>query len=138
MTRLDSARVALHQALAETMAACGWAGRAEALPPRQIVPPMGWVETPTLAPGGAGQITATFPVAVVVDGTSKEQTAQLDALLAHGWQHLGAVERARVLTAGPQLLETGAGQTGAVVFSVQVTLLVRTLCGGAVTDSDNA
>lgn len=143
-TRLDDARTELHTALVATMAAAGWpAATAVPLPPALITAPMGWVDAPTLARGtesnGAGTITATFPVAVAVDGTDSRQVQQLDRLLAHGWDLLSKVPRARVLTAGPQWLETPSGQeTRGVVFSVQVTLLVRTLCSGSVTGSDEA
>lgn len=144
-TKLDEARDALHAALVATMAACGWGPeRADRLPPRQIVAPQGWVDAPTLgntaaANVPAGTIAATFPVCVSVDGANREQVAMVDRLLAHGWQQLDAVDRARVLTAGPQFLELPSGaETRAVVFSVQVTLLARTLCSGSITDSHEA
>lgn len=144
VTKLDEARAKLHAALLETMAAVGWTGRADSLPPRSLVAPFGWVDAPTLANASqagvpAGIIAATFPVAVAVDGLPREQLALLDNLLAYGWQFLDAVERAHVITAGPQFLELPSGQeTRAVVFSVQVNLQARTLCSGTLTDSNTA
>lgn len=145
-TKLDETRTALHAALVATMAACGWpAERAHPLPPRQIVPPMGWVDAPTLSQGnvgGAAAVLVTFPVAISLDGADQEQVKQLDKLMAHGWAALetklpsGHVPR--ILTAGPQFLDVGGIETRAVVFSVQVTLQVRTLCSASVTASDEA
>lgn len=151
-TRLDAARAALHPAVVETMAACGWpAERALPLPPRQITTPMGWVDAPRLqlaSLDGARTVTATFPVAFTVDGADREQVQQLDRLLAYGWAALervrvpgdrpGTEHVPRVLTAGPEFLDVGGIETRAVVFSVQLTLQVRTLCSGAVTASDQA
>lgn len=152
-TRLDDARDVLHGALVRTMAACGWpAERAHRLPPRQVVAPMGWVDAPTLSQGntsGVSTVMATFPVAVTVDGADQQQVQQLDRLLAHGYAELDQVKLpsdrpgadgpvCRVLTAGPQFLDVGGVETRAVVFSVQLTLQVRTLCSGAVTASDEA
>lgn len=144
LTKLDEARDRLHAALDEVMTALGWADRTDRLPPRQIVAPFGWVDAPTLSNAAqanvpAGSIVATFPVCVSVDGLPREQVALLDRLLAYGWQQLDAVERARVITAGPQFLELPSGaETRAVVFSVQVTLQARTLCSGTLTQSHEA
>jgi len=151
-TKLDQARVELHRALVDVMAACGWpAERAHPLPPRQIVSPTGWVDAPRLqdvSTEGARALTATFPVAVALDGADREQVQQLDKLLAHGWTALeavkvpgdrpGASHTARVLTAGPEFLDVGGIETRAVVFSVRLTLHVRTLCSGPATPSDEA
>lgn len=148
-TKLDEAREKLHAALLETMAAVGWAARADALPPRSIVSPWGWVDAPTLsnqaqAEVPAGALAATFPVVITTDGLTREQVALLDRLLAHGWDKLSAVQlgtgtRARVISAGPQFLELPSGQeTRAVVFSVQITLQARTLCSGTVTASNDS
>lgn len=143
-TKLDEIRAALFAALQETMAACGWAGRADQFPPRQIAAPWGWVDAATLAsatqPGvPAGSVVATIPVCVALDGASREQVEAVDRLLAHGFQHLDRVERVRVTTAGPQFIELPSGQeTRAVVFQVRGTLQARTLCSGSITDSNQA
>ena len=142
-TKLDEAQAALTAALRDVLAdldGADWSARVEDTPPWMPVPPMGWVDVPTVAPSGQGMVTATFPVAVAVDGSEKAQVRQLVRILARGWATFPSVKlagmAARILTAGPQFIETGAGETRGVVFSVQLDLQARTLCSGSTTASN--
>lgn len=142
-TKLDEAAALLTDALRDVLRdldGVDWSARVEAIPPWQPVTPMGWVDVPTVAPAGSGIVSATFPVVVAVDGSEKVQVRQLRTILARGWDAFPKVSvggmAARVLTAGPQFIETGAGETRGVVFSVQVDLQARTLCHGSITASN--
>lgn len=135
--RLGEARAALHDALADALADCGWPPeRAHAHAPAELDPPGGYVDVPVLGPGGSGAVVATFPVWLVVDGGDAQQRDQLDDAMAYGWQRLSGIKigsepgrytSATLLSAGPETVELGA-RTLAVVFRVQCPLALRTLC----------
>jgi len=145
-TKLDDTRDALHAALVRTLAAAGWGPeRAHRMPPRQPVAPCGWVDAFTLSQGHTEEVpmtAATVPVVLLVDGASPDQVARLDVLMAHGWVELTAAATKpfgpAILTAGPDTIDLGGAETRAVVFQVQVPLMVRTLCHSTLTPSDGA
>ena len=103
--------------------------------------PGGWVDVPTVTRGleqsGAQTVLATFPVLFPVNGDEQAQVQMQDHLLSRGWDlfHDAAVERGgmRVQTAGPADIDVGGAVVRGVVFSVQVRLLVRTLCPQRIT-----
>jgi hypothetical protein len=143
-TALDVVRLGLAAAMVKTMAVLGWPEeRVHAYPPRQPTAPTVWVDVGTLAQsnvGGAPGLTLTIPVCVAVDGITDEQVRQLDKLMAYGVTHLEAADvgdqrgHPKVLTVGPDSIDLGTGYpTRALVFQVQHTLLLRTLCTGTIT-----
>lgn len=142
-TKLDQLRAELRGALVKTMEAVGWpAERVHLFPPRQTVTPTAWVDVPTLAQtnmGGAPGIAATFPVCIAVDGLAADQVAKLDQVMARGVDNLLGVGDLTLLTAGPDWIDlTGMGApTRALVFQVQRVVLLRTLCTGTITPSND-
>lgn len=155
---LHDARDALHAAGARLMTELG-----QLLPDRGFHPehmlrwpvdsppsPGGWIDVPTVAriveASGAEGVTATFPVLFPISGEEQAQVQLQDHLLSRGWDLLAAVELqhpdgrrrsgARVLTAGPADIDVGGATVRGVAFSVQVRLLVRTLCPQRITSDD--
>ena len=147
--RLSVARTMLHQALrttfehlaADAAAAdpehvAGWhPDRAHLHVPRQLVTPCGWVEVPTVHQSPTAQaaaLSATFPVFVALDGEDRAQAEMQDQVLAYGFDALDRVTvngtKITVQTAGPGEVDVGGVTARGIVFSVQVRLLVRTLC----------
>lgn len=142
---LHDARDALAGALRDLFAELGWgAERVDRWPPRQPVSPAAWPDVPTLSrqpdPSGTEAVVATWPLVVTVDGEEQAQVQQQDLLLSRGWDLLAAVTlpgqarvRFRVQTVGPAEVDVGGAVVRGVVFSVQVRLLVRTLCPQRIT-----
>lgn len=134
--RLHDARDLLHGVVAGVLGQLGWdAERAHRWPPRQTVAPCGWVDVPTVGTvtdGNTTGVAATFPVLFAINGDDQAQVQQQDQLLSYGWDTLNdastGAQRVRVLTAGPADIDVGGAVLRGVVFSVQVRLLVRTLC----------
>lgn len=137
---LSQARTMLHGGVVAIMQRAGWpAERAHEGLPRQMVSPAGWVDVPTLTPyvseGGARGVLATFPVLFTTDGLESAQQVAQDVLLAHGWDVLGALKlpgsqrlSVSLTTASPAMIDVGGVEARGVNFTVQVRLLVRTLC----------
>jgi hypothetical protein len=102
--------------------------------------PGGWVDVPNLNPitdrNGARAVVATFPVLFPISGDDRAQVQMQDLILSRGWDLLDAGQRTTVLTAGPADIDVGNAVLRGVVFSVQVRLLVRTLCPQRITSDE--
>lgn len=138
-TRLDTARVALYDALKLVWVGLGWPAEAAYVrPPKRLSPPCAWVDVPTLHQSPSAEvrgISATFPVVFVTDGDSDQQVKLQDKLLGYGWHHLAAVKigerqdhRVIVQTGGPEDVDVGGALARGLVFRVQVPLQTQTLC----------
>jgi hypothetical protein len=155
---LHDARDALHAAGAQLLAELGQllpdkgfhAEHMDRWPNDQTKVPGGWVDLPTITrvieASGTPAVVATFPVLFPVNGDDQAQVQLQDHLLSRGWDLFAAVQLdnadggrrsgATVQTAGPADIDVGGAVLRGVVFSVQVRLLVRTLCPQRITSTD--
>ena len=114
-------------------------GRVQAYKPPRVVPPMMWVETPSVTVVES-VIVASFPVFGVVDGADHSQQAVLDDMIARAWDACRATSglRARLLqprdipvdavaAASRGYVAPGESMRG-FVFTVDVAINSRTLC----------
>jgi hypothetical protein len=140
---LHAAGVQLLEDLDTVLPGKGFTGdRMDRWPPRQAVAPCGWVDVPAITrvveASGAQAVVATFPLLFPVDGDDQAQVQLQDMLMSRGWDLFAAVKLTRddgqpagsstVQSVGPADIDVGGSVLRGVVFSVQVRLLVRTLC----------
>jgi hypothetical protein len=107
-------------------------GRAQRYPPAPPVPPCVWIEQPTGAETVVGQLgtvvvdVATFPVAVVVDGTDRAQVAMLDELVARVWDQARSV--GHPVRFEPRPVDVGGPTLRATYVDVEMRIAALTLC----------
>lgn len=115
-------------------------GRLQAYKPARVIPPMMWVETPSVTIVES-VIVASFPVFGVVDGADHSQQAVLDDMIARAWDACRATSGLRARLLQPRDIPVDASATAAsrgyvapgesmrgFVFTVDVAINSRTLC----------
>jgi hypothetical protein len=155
---LHDGRDALHAAGAQLLAELGellpdkgfHAEHMDRWPADSPKVPGGWIDVPTVTrvveASGTPAVVATFPVLFPLSGDDQAQVQMQDHLLSRGWDLFAAVQLenvdggrrsgSTVQTAGPADIDVGGAVVRGVVFSVQVRLLVRTLCPQRITSTD--
>lgn len=145
MNRLDDAQTRLYTALKtvfdepfqiEDDRLVGFSnGRVSAYPPPQVIAPCVWIEpssggeqpTGTTAVGLVD--VATFPVALVYDGTDRAQLAGLNELVARVWDKARTVGEPRRWE--PRTIDVGGPSLRGVFVDVDMRIGARTLCGSS-------
>ncbi len=115
-------------------------GRVQAYKPSRVVPPMMWVETPSVTVVES-MIVASFPVFGVVDGADHSQQAVLDDMIARAWDACRATAGLRARLVQPRDIPVDASATAAsrgyvapgesmrgFVLTVDVPVNARNLC----------
>lgn len=136
-SRLSDARSGLYSALSTVFSTpvdgYTFDGRVDPYPASQPAAPCVWIEQPAGAENIVGELgtalidVATFPVAVVYDGSDRAQVSGLDELVARVWDAARTVGHPQRFE--PRPLDVGGPTLRATFVDVDMTIAALTLCG---------
>jgi hypothetical protein len=140
---LSDARTALHEALSgvfdepfqveEDRLVAFSNGRVHRTPPAQAVAPCVWIEQGSGGEQAVGTVAtglvdaATFPVAIIYDGTDRAQVDGLDELVARVYDAARTVGTPRRWE--PRQIDVGGPNLRGSFVDVDMSIGARTLCG---------
>jgi len=122
-TAVAAARSDLHEAL-QVVTPSSW--RIHRTAPAQVTAPVVFIDSPTIGTPGAGLVSVSFPVVMVVDGTVRVQLEQLDDLLSAVWS--AAIKVGVPTSSAPAALDVGGPSLRAQVLTVEIIVAAVTMC----------